>query len=134
MNWQEFDKWCSALCAWREDRGSDNKGDRDGLRAVIHVIANRAKAQNKSWAQIVYARLQFSSMTYGQDPQLCNVPVGPDPQFVACYEVADAVMNGTDEDLTNGATNYYASSMSQPPSWATSMTQTAVIGGQIYLR
>jgi hypothetical protein len=134
VNWDEFDKWCAALCAWREDRGSDRNGDRDGIRAVIHIIANRAKASNKSWAQIVYARLQFSSMTYGEDPQLTNVPVTPDPQFTDCYEIANTIKNGGDFDLTNGATHYYASSLSPAPSWASSMTVTAVLGGQIYLK
>jgi hypothetical protein len=134
MNWDEFDIWVAALCAWREDRGSDNDGNRDGLRAVLHVIANRAKAQNKSWAQIVYAKLQFSSMTYGLDPQLCNVPVTPDPQFVDCYEIASTIKGGGDFDLTLGATNYYAQSMDVPPSWAASMTQTAILGGQVYLK
>jgi hypothetical protein len=134
MNWDEFDKWQAALCAWREARGSDRNGNRDGIRAVIHVIANRAAAQGKSWAQIVYARLQFSSMTYGQDPQLSNIPVSPDPQMVDCYEIADLIKSGGDFDLTLGATHYYAQSMSAPPSWAASMMQTAILGGQVFLK
>jgi N-acetylmuramoyl-L-alanine amidase len=134
MNWDEFDKWIAALCAWREDRGSDTYGDRSGLRAVIHVIANRAAKEGKSWAEIVYARDQFSSMTAPGDPQLSNVPVTPDPQMVDCYDIADAIKSGNDYDLTLGATNYYAATMNPAPSWAASMTQTAVIGGQVFLK
>lgn len=129
MDWKEFDKWIGALCCWREARGEG----RDGQRAVLHVINNRAVAANKSWAQIVYARLQFSSMTYPQDPQLTNVPVQPDAQFVACYLIADSIMAGTDPDLTGGATHYYAANISMPE-WAKSMTETARIGNQNFYR
>lgn len=129
MNWADFDVWCAALCAWREARGEGH----DGMRAVIHVIANRASAGSKSWAQIVYARLQFSSMTYPQDPQLTNVPVSPDPQFEDCYAVASAVQAGQDFDLTDGATNYFADSIPMP-SWAASMTETVKIGHQTFYK
>jgi N-acetylmuramoyl-L-alanine amidase len=129
MNWQEFDKWCAALCAWREARGEG----RDGIRAVLHVIANRAKQSNKSWAQIVYARLQFSSMTYGSDPQLTNVPVSPDTVFADCFEIADNIANGGDFDLTDGATHYFADSIPMPE-WAKTMTETVKIGRQTFYK
>lgn len=129
MNWAEFYKWCAALCAWREARGEG----RDGIRAVLHVIANRATAQKKSWAQIVYASLQFSSMTYPHDPQLTKVPVLPDLTFVECYELADSIFTGGDFDLTNGATHYFADSI-PPPEWAATMTQTAKIGHQTFFK
>lgn len=123
MQWTEFDKWSGALCAWREARGEG----RDGIRAVLHVIANRAASAHKSWAQIVYAHLQFSSMTYGQDSQLTVVPTEPDPQFVDCYELADLIYNNGDFDLTNGATHYFAPAQVLP-GWAASMTKVASIG------
>jgi len=129
MNWNEFQKWCAALCAWREARGEG----RDGIRGVLHVIANRATKQSKTWAEIVYARLQFSSMTYGGDPQLCVIPAPPDPAFVDCYELADAIYQGHDFDLTNGATHYFADSI-PAPSWAAQMTQTAKIGHHAFFK
>lgn len=129
MNWNEFQKWCAALCAWREARGEG----RDGLRAVLHVIANRARMQQRSWAEIVYARLQFSSMTYPQDPQLTAIPRFPDPIFEQCYEIADAIAQGQDEDLTGGATHYYADSIAAP-SWAATLTRTAQVGHHIFFR
>lgn len=129
MNWAEFNKWQAALCMWREARGEG----RDGIRAVGHVIANRAKAWNKSWAQIVYQKVQFSSMTYGADPQLCNVPVSPDPQFVDCYEIADLIMQGGDFDNTNGALYYFATYIPMPD-WAKGMIQTASVGGQLFFK
>ena len=129
MSWEDFDKSCAALCIWREGRGEGH----DGMRAVAHVINNRAIAQKKSWAQIVYARLQFSSMTYWNDPQLTNVPVVPDPQFADAWQIVEAVAAGTDDDLTQGATSYYATTI-EPPAWAESMTKTVQIGRQIFFK
>ncbi len=123
MSWDEFNKWCAALCAWREARGEGH----DGIRAVIHVIANRSKYRSRSWAEIVYQPLQFSSMTYPHDPQLGNVPFKPDPIFEDCYNVADLIFSGGDEDLTFGADFYFADSIPMPE-WATTMTATAKIG------
>ncbi len=129
MYWNEFDKWCGALCAWREARGEG----RDGIRGVLHVIKNRALKHNKSWAQIVYQRLQFSSMTYGQDPQLSLVPAQPDAIFADCYDIADSIFQGGDFDITNGADHYFADSIPMPE-WAKSMTATAKIGHHSFYR
>jgi N-acetylmuramoyl-L-alanine amidase len=134
--WPQFDTAVGALCSWREARGEgggvmDLK--RDALRAVLHAINNRSKKQGKSWAEIVYARLQFSSMTYGQDPQLCNVPHFPDPIFDMCRELADAVYAGQDADLTNGATHYFADSIPMPE-WAKTMTETVKICNQTFFK
>lgn len=123
MSWYEFQKWSAALCAWREARGEG----RDGIRAVIHVIANRATKQKRSWAQIVYAPLQFSSMTYGHDPQLTVIPKEPDPNFVDCFDIADSIFGGNDFDLTQGATHYFADSIPMPE-WAKAMKFTVKLG------
>jgi N-acetylmuramoyl-L-alanine amidase len=123
MNWDEFNKWCGALCAWREARGEG----RDGMRAVLHVIANRAKAENKTWAEVVYKPLQFSSMTYPHDPELSVIPHPPDPQFVDAYELADSIFAGGDFDLTNGATYYFNPNVVRP-AWAASMKKVASVG------
>lgn len=129
MDWNEFHKWSAALCAWREARGEGH----DGIRAVLHVVANRAKARNRTWSQIVYQPLQFSSMTYGRDPQLANVPVLPDPQFEDCYATAALIWLGGDLDLTGGATSYFADSIPMPD-WAKTMTATAKIGHHLFYK
>jgi len=136
MNWEDFNCFITALCAWREARGEggiDATAKRDALRGVIHVIANRAKARNKSWAEIVFQRLQFSSMTAPGDPQLYLVPVSPDYIFASCFEIATNVYNGGDFDLTQGATHYYADYIA-PPSWITGMVKTTQIGHHIYFK
>lgn len=129
MNWEDFDKVSMALCMWREARGEGV----DGMRAVGHVINNRAIALKKSWAQIVYAKLQFSSMTYPEDPQLTNIPVVPDEQFAQACTIADAIAAGTDEDLTQGAQYYFADSIAMP-NWAKQMTETSKIGRQTFFK
>lgn len=128
MDWKEFDKWCAAFCAWREARG-ESATLRDSLRGVIHVIANRAKLHSRSWAQVVFQYLQFSSITAPGDPQIKagEVPFYPDSIFVICYQTADQVMSGIDPDPTNGATSYFNPAVVLP-SWAASMTKVASIG------
>jgi N-acetylmuramoyl-L-alanine amidase len=129
LDWTGFSVATAALCAWREARGEG----RDGMRAVLHVIQNRAAKQGKSWHEIVYAKDQFSSMTYPEDPQLCNVPKTPDASFEMCMSLADAVKLGTDPDLTQAATNYFADSIPMPE-WAKSMKQTVKIGHQTFFK
>lgn len=129
MNWNEFEKWCAALCCWREARGEGH----DGIRGVAHVIANRAIARKRSWAEIVYQPMQFSSMTYSNDPQLTNIPTTPDAQFEDCYTVADLVWQGKDFDLTNGA-QFYFNPKIVIPGWAALMTKVATVGNHDFYK
>lgn len=135
MNWDEFEKWCAALCCWREARGDVAAAGNDALRGVIHVIANRAIVRKKSWAQIVFQYEQFSSITAPNDPQIRAgvMPVSPDPIFDNCYAIADAVFAGIDPDPTGGATFYFADTIAMP-SWAATMTATARIGHHLFYR
>ena len=132
MDINEFNKALGILCAWRESRG-DPPGSNEGMRAVLHVIANRSIDRDKSWAQIVYQKLQFTSMTYGQDPELIIVPVEPDAQFDYLCTIVDSVYAGNDQDNTLGATNYFANTI-PVPSWASSMIKTVTIGRQTYYK
>lgn len=125
MNWNLFQIHIAAFCAWREASGEGS----DGLRGVLHVIKNRALKHRRSWAQIVFQYLQFSSMTAPGDPQIKSgrVPTDPDVTFVLAVAIATDVFNGVDPDITNGATNYFADSIAMPV-WAKEMTATARIG------
>ena len=131
MDWKEFQKYTAAFCAWREASGEG----REGIRGVLHVIANRALKHNKTWAQVVFQYLQFSSITAPGDPQIKagRVPVQPDAVFITCYELANSLYNGEDLDITNGATHYFADSIPMP-TWAQQMTATAVIGRHKFFR
>lgn len=129
LPWRDFNVSVAALCVWREARGESA----DGIRGVLHVIANRAKAGNKSWAEIVYAKWQFSSMTADRDPQLELVPKTPDPIFEQCCELADLIFDNGEPDLTLGATHYFADYI-PVPDWAASMKQTIKIGHHIFFK
>jgi spore germination cell wall hydrolase CwlJ-like protein len=129
MNWNEFQIWIAALCAWREARGEGH----DGIRCVLHVIANRSATRRKSWAEVVFQKMQFSSMTAPGDPELSLVPVPPDPQFEDCYETAASIFAGNDYDLTQGSTFYFADTIA-PPSWAATMTFVIKIGKQSFYK
>ena len=129
MTEADFNKAIGILCTWREARGEGN----DGMRAVLHVINNRAKTRNKSWAAIVYQKLQFTSMTYGQDPELCLVPFPGDVQIQYLLSIVDSIYDGVDVDNTLGATNYFADSI-PAPSWAATLTKTVQIGHNIFYK
>jgi N-acetylmuramoyl-L-alanine amidase len=129
LDWTEFEKMCAALCAWREAR---NQG-RDGIRGVIHVIDNRSHMHTKTWAEVVYQPLQFSSMTYPHDPQLSLVPKPTDAEFEMCYEVADLVWKHQDPDNTNGADHYFNPNIVLPD-WAAGMQPTVQIGDHSYYK
>jgi N-acetylmuramoyl-L-alanine amidase len=125
----EFAKWCAALCAWREARGEGY----DGMRCVIWVISNRAKAKNQTWPTVIFAKWQFSSMTADGDPQVSLVPKPYDNEFDGAFTIADRIYGGGDTDLTNGATHYFSDSIPMPR-WALAMTETAKIGKHTFYR
>lgn len=134
MNWNEFQKYCAAFCAWREARGEIASFGVDALRGVVHVIANRAKKRNQSWPQVVFAYEQFSSLTAPGDPQIKAglVPNADDPIFAQCYDAADGAFNN-DIDPTFGADFYFADGIGVPY-WANSMTFTVKIGHHNFYR
>lgn len=102
------------------------------MQSVINVIQNRAK-QRTPYA-VVYAPLQFSSMSAPHDPELLIQPKVDDPQWILAQELAAKAAQGNLPDITEGATSYYAISMLTPPRWASSMVQTVVVCGQRFLK
>jgi N-acetylmuramoyl-L-alanine amidase len=127
MTWADWDVAITALCAWREARGEG----REGMRAVMHVIRNRAEAASHSWADVVSVPWQFSSLTARGDPELTLWPVHGNrdwESFETAMQLAADISEGIDaEDITGGATHYIADSI-EPPAWANNMVQTAKIG------
>lgn len=128
------DKAVGLLCIWRENRG----GGVPGMQSVLNVLMNRAARDSTSVQEEALARLQFTSMTYASDPEIrlgpdMLIPADLDTWLEAAVLVEEAAAS-TLEDITDGATNYYAASLSPPPAWAASMTQTAEIAGQLFFR
>ena len=104
------------------------------MQSVLNVLMNRAAARETSVYAEAVRRLQFSSMTEPGDPNLILYPPDTDVQWNAALNLMVQADAGTLADLTGGATNYYALSMTTPPPWVASMTQTVVIAGQAFFK
>lgn len=124
------DQVIGALCAWRENRG----GGTPGMQSVINVLVNRATHRGTDVYTEATRRLQFSSMTADGDPNLILFPQDNDQQWQDALALASSAARSALDDITGGATSYYALSMSTPPYWAASMTRTVEIEGQAFFK
>jgi len=119
------DVFMLALCLWREARGEG----KDGQIAVACVVRNRVIKRMSNYYTEVVKPWQFSSITAKGDPQLSLFPNSLDTAWKQCQELAEAICNGTIQDVTGGATLYYADSIPFPASWDKSkLTQTVKLG------
>lgn len=123
------DQFLIAITAWRENRG----GGFTGMQSVINVILNRAKLRNQTPYQICTARLQFSSITAPNDPETILYPSSSDISWPIAVQLTEQAVAGTLEDITEGATSYYALTI-PAPYWAASMTKTVEIKGQVFFK
>src|SRR5882757_10602632 len=104
------------LCVYREARGEGP----EGKRGVAHVIRNRVYSGirwwGSDWHSVILHPWQFSSFN-ASDPNSRHWPSDTDPSFAECCEAVIPVYNGVDEDLTDGATFYFDTSISWPAAW-----------------
>jgi spore germination cell wall hydrolase CwlJ-like protein len=120
-----------------------------GMAAVACVLRNRVAwgKWGSTFADVCLARAQFSCWRPAGGTtnfaRLSNnadaIRAGRRPTRMAtAYEIAKAVIAGTQEDITGGADSYYAPKSMVPkdriPSWAEGQTPTAVIGGHRFYR
>jgi hypothetical protein len=104
------------------------------MQSVANVIMNRAaKRRTDAYTECVRP-MQFSSLTAKGDPELTLWPADNDPQWLEAIALAGQAAVGTLEDITDGATSYYALTMTSPPYWASSMTPTVVIQNQQFYK
>lgn len=113
------------LCNWREARGEGVLGKRGQAHSVMNRVVE------PSWwghdlQSVILCKWQYSSFNEN-DPNEAKWPADDDPSFIDCSEICNAVLAGTDEDLTDGATSYFDISI-QPPYWAASMQLTLAVG------
>lgn len=103
-----------------------------GMQAVANVIMNRVKAggwYGASIKDVVLKPYQFSCWN-SNDPNR-NIILNATPaQLAQARNIAERVISGELPDITGGAVNYHAKSVS--PYWAASMTKTATIGNHIF--
>lgn len=118
LNYDVDDIHSLALCTWKEARGEGQ----DGMRAVMHVIRNRASRWYIKSAHpihdAVYAKNQFTSMSVPSDPQFNLEPEENDFYYTSCVTLAPLVLDGVDPDNTNGAL-YYANLKAVTSEWFT---------------
>lgn len=105
-----------ALVIWREARGQSSECQ----TAVAYSILNRV-ARPSWWGgsvqSVIFKRLQYSSMTYKNDPQLTTWPAEKDPSWIQCLQIASEVLGGVVENPVPGADSYHDISIA-PPKWA----------------
>jgi N-acetylmuramoyl-L-alanine amidase len=102
-----------------------------GQVAVAWVVRNRVNAHSWYGSDVIGVcrkPLQFSCWNTN-DPNFGIIEAATldTPGFVVATGVACIVLTGNFPDPTNGATNYYASSI-PAPGWAAAMVPTAEIG------
>jgi len=120
---------------WGEARGEGF----DGMRAVAHVVRNRADDPRwpDSLAAVCRQRGQFSCWNSHDPnrPRLLRVGYG-DPSFLLA-RAATATALGVSDDPTFGANHYFATHLlekGQTPFWFDPDRVTTVLGNHIFMR
>ena len=117
-----------ARTIYGEARGEGIKG----MQAVANVVMNRVKAggwYGASVKDVVLKPKQFSCWNEN-DPNRAIILAANDAQLAQARSIAEQAIAGTLPDITGGATNYHAKSIT--PYWAASMTKTATIGNHVF--
>lgn len=108
MTLTDDDRFLLKLTAWRENRGAGE----NGMQSVMNVILNRAAKRGESVYDVCTDRLQFSSVSTPGDPETALWSKSKNPaDWAAWLDAARLVafaVAGSLEDLTGGATDYYA--------------------------
>ena len=102
------------LCVWREARNQSP----EAMFAVACSIRNRVQGPSwwgHDWQTVILKPWQYSSFNK-DDPNEVKWPDDFDPAFQRVCEQCELVMNG-EPDSTDGATNYYDTSISFPKGW-----------------
>lgn len=99
----------------------------EGMQAVALVTLNRAKQQDKTVCDVVYAKKQFSwtNTSAGRNKPLTS-------NTADASAVAVQAMAGTIEDITGGATHYHTKTVS--PVWRKALNRVAVINNHIFYK
>lgn len=126
-----------ARTLWGEARGEGLVG----MKAVACVIVNRFK-QPGWWSRdkgddipddtiqaVCRDPWQFSCWN-PDDPNLPKLleVTREDKAFDNAWVLAELAVDGKLDDITNGATSYFSSTMGKPPYWAKDMTEVAQWG------
>lgn len=121
-----------ARTAYGENRG----GGVEGMQSVLNVIMNRAA--HAGWfgstpREVCLKPLQFDCWM-PSDPNFHLITTINDslPVFASAMALAQSALDGMLEDITNGATYYFADTMLQWPHWAQGHSPSAVVAHQLF--
>lgn len=111
----------------------------NGIIAVAYVIKTRSKERTQTITEVCLAPLQFSCWNKNDPNRKIIEFVGLDrPTFMTCFGVACLVINGELNNPAPGANHYFTvqapKGVKWPPSWASKMTEIAVIGDHRFLK
>lgn len=123
----------AARTLWQEARGEPHEGQ----VAVACVLNNRLKTGRwgKSLASVCLWRGQFSGWYVPSDPNFaaaCSL-LDDDAVLTELSAIIKSVMSGEQVDITNGATHYFALSITEP-AWAQEATFCGQFGHQKYYK
>ena len=121
-----------ARTAYGENRG----GGIDGMHSVLNVIMNRA-AHPGWWGATprdICLRPEQFDCWLPDDPnyRIITTVTEAMPVFSTAMALAGMALAGTLEDITKGATYYFADTMTQWPHWAQGHAPCAVIAHQLF--
>lgn len=128
-----------ALTMWGEAR----EHGQQGMRAVGHVIVNRAKANRPMFGEgirgVALKRKQFSCWNKG-DPNreamgnIASLPEGsPDHRrWEQAKRIAQEILTGRDRDPTGGALFYHT--IDVEPSWARGIEPIKMVADHVFYR
>ncbi|MDR7269234.1 hypothetical protein J2X20_001863 [Pelomonas saccharophila] len=127
------DREVVACTLWGEAR---NQGER-GMRAVASVIANRWHShyrRRQSAREVCLDPWQFSCWLKNDPnlPRMLAVARQPDAPYQQALALADPLLQGTLQDITQGARHYFAVTLRKPPAWAAGKSPCAVIGDHLF--
>ncbi|MGO7864955.1 cell wall hydrolase [Rhizobium ruizarguesonis] len=109
-----------------------------GIQAVACVVINRLNAAHfgSSVADVCQKRLQFSCWNKSDPNRTIIEKMEPqgDKVFDRCFAIAGDAILGKLNDVTKGATHFFADTVRQRPSWAEGATETAHIGHHIFFK
>jgi spore germination cell wall hydrolase CwlJ-like protein len=138
MTGTEKDRDILARTLWGEALGESLAGQ----IAVAWTIRNRVNdGKAKSWWGEGYTGVcqkpyQFSCWNKN-DPNfiyLSGAKPIPFREFAQAQVAADLVMFGKEPDPTDGATHYYATTMSKAPGWSAKAKQTLKLGHHVFFK
>ncbi len=112
-----------AKTAWDEARGEGE----DGMKAVLHVLKNRADTNATDPAKEALKKKQFSGWN---DPKRLRKMKDDDPRLEEAKRLTEVVFSGEDPDITGGATHFHAKNVD--PYWRKAMQKTAQIGKHLF--